>query len=77
MMAAKIKSMKPIVDKLIFPLILTAIIGLTGLFFRVQALEFKILTIEDYMISNSKDLKFIKCYITKDELTCMQAKAYP
>ena len=77
MMAAKIKSMKPIIDKIIFPLIVAAITSLTLLFFRVQALEIKLLSVEDYIKESKEDLTIIRCHETKDPITCMKAKALP
>ena len=77
MMAAKIKSMKPIIDKIIFPLIVAAITSLALLFFRVQALEIKLLSVEDYIKESKEDLTIIRCHVTKDPITCMKAKALP
>ena len=77
MMAAKIKSMKPIIDKIIFPLIVVAITSLALLFFRVQALEIKLLSVEDYIKESKEDLTIIRCHVTKDPITCMKAKALP
>ena len=77
MMAAKIKSMKSIIDKIIFPLIVAAITSLTLLFFRVQALEIKLLSVEDYIKESKEDLTIIRCHVTKDPITCMKAKALP
>ena len=77
MMAAKIKSMKPIIDKIIFPLIVVAITSLALLFFRVQALEIKLLSVEDYIKESKADLTIIRCHVTKDPITCMKAKALP
>ena len=77
MMAAKIKSMKPIIDKIILPLIVAAITSLALLFFRVQALEIKLLSVEDYIKESKEDLTIIRCHVTKDPITCMKAKALP
>ena len=40
-MAATIKWMKTITDKIIFPLLVAAIIGLFGMYSRLQAVEIK------------------------------------
>ena len=77
MMAARIKSMKPIINKIIFPLIVAAITSLALLFFRVQALEIKLLSVEDYIKESKADLTIIRCHVTKDPITCMKARALP
>ena len=77
MMVARIKSMKTIIDKIIFPLIVAAITSLALLFFRVQALEIKLLSVEDYIKESKADLTIIRCHVTKDPITCMKAKALP
>lgn len=77
MIAAKLKGMKQIIDKILFPLIVAAITSLMLLFFRVQALEIKLLSVEDYIKESKEDLTIIRCHVTKDPITCMKAKALP
>ena len=74
-MTDKLKYMKTIIDKIIFPLVVTAIIGLFGMWSRIQAVESKVMTLESAIIENRTDLAAIRCVLTKDELSCLKYKA--
>ena len=74
-MLAKIKFMKNIIDKIVFPLVVTAILGLFGMWSRLQAVESKVMTLEGAIIEQREDLSAIRCVLTKDELSCLKYKA--
>ena len=67
--------MKTIIDKIVFPLVVTAILGLFGMWSRIQAVESKVMTLESAIIENRTDLAAIRCVLTKDELSCLKYKA--
>lgn len=74
-MLAKIKFMKNIIDKIVLPLVVTAILGLFGMWSRIQAVESKVTTLESAIIEQREDLSAIRCVVTKDELSCLKYKA--
>ena len=74
-MLAKLKYMKNIIDKIVFPLTISAILGLFGMWSRLQAVETKVLTLESAIIEQREDLAAIRCVVTKDELACLKYKA--
>lgn len=74
-MTDKLKYMKTIIDKIAFPLVITAILGLFGMWSRLQAVESKVMTLESAIIENRTDLAAIRCVLTKDELSCLKYKA--
>ena len=74
-MTDKLKYMKTIIDKIIFPLVVTAILWLFGVQTRLQAVETKVLTLESAIIEQREDLSAIRCVVTKDELSCLKYKA--
>ena len=74
-MKSKLFIMKTIIDKIAFPLIITAILGLFGMLSRLQAVESKVMTLESAIIENRTDLAAIRCVLTKDELSCLKYKA--
>lgn len=74
-MLAKLKYMKNIIDKIVFPLVVTAILGLFGMWSRLQAVESKVMTLEGAIIEQREDLSAIRCVVTKDELSCLKYKA--
>ena len=74
-MSDKLKYMKTIIDKIVFPLVVTAILGLFGMWSRIQAVESKVMTLESAIIENRTDLAAIRCVLTKDELSCLKYKA--
>ena len=74
-MKSKLLIMKNIIEKIAFPLIITAILGLFGMWSRLQAVESKVMTLEGAIIENRVDLAAIRCVLTKDELSCLKYKA--
>ena len=74
-MSDKLKYMKTIIDKIVFPLVVTAILGLFGMWSRIQAVESKVMTLESAIIEQRTDLSAIRCVLTKDELSCLKYKA--
>lgn len=74
-MKSKLFIMKTIIDKIAFPLIITAILGLFGMWSRLQAVESKVMTLESAIIEQRTDLSAIRCVLTKDELSCLKYKA--
>ena len=74
-MTDKLKIMKTIIDKIVFPLVVTAILGLFGMWSRIQAVESKVMTLEGAIIEQREDLSAIRCVTTKDELSCLKYKA--
>ena len=74
-MKSKLFIMKTIIDKIVFPLVVTAILGLFGMWSRIQAVESKVMTLESAIIEQREDLSAIRCVVTKDELSCLKYKA--
>ena len=74
-MSDKLKYMKTIIEKIVFPLVVTAILGLFGMWSRLQAVESNVMTLESAIIENRTDLAAIRCVLTKDELSCLKYKA--
>lgn len=68
-MSDKLKLMKTLLDKIIFPLVVLAIVALFGAYSRLQAVETDVKTLKGALEEYGKDLKVIRC-LNGDKITC-------
>lgn len=68
-MSDKLKLMKTLLDKILFPLLVIAIVGLFGAYARLQAVEQKAQTLEEKLTEFGVDLKVLRC-LAGDKITC-------
>ena len=68
-MSDKLKWMKTLLDKILFPLLVIAIVGLFGAYARLQAVEQKTITLEEKLTEFGVDLKVLRC-LNGDKVTC-------
>ncbi len=68
-MSDRLKWMKTLLDKILFPLLVIAIVGLFGAYARLQAVETKAQTLEEKLDEFGKDLKVLRC-LSGDRITC-------
>ena len=68
-MADKIKWMKTLLDKILYPLIVIAIVAIFGAYSRLQAVESDVKTLKSALEEYGADLKVLRC-LNGDKITC-------
>ena len=68
-MADKLKWMKALLDKILYPLIVIAIVAIFGAYSRLQAVESDVKTLKEALSEYGKDLKVLRC-LNGDKVTC-------
>ena len=68
-MVDKMKWMKSLLDKIIYPLIVIAIVAIFGAYSRLQAVESDVRTLKSALEEYGTDLKVLRC-LNGDKITC-------
>ena len=68
-MVDKMKWMKALLDKILYPLIVIAIVAIFGAYSRLQAVEIDVRTLKSALDEYGKDLKVLRC-LNGDKITC-------
>lgn len=68
-MVDKMKWMKSLLDKILYPLIVIAIVAIFGAYSRLQAVESDVRTLKNALEEYGKDLKVLRC-LNGDKITC-------